>query len=301
MAILTFVFGLLGGVMALLIFVYMLREWKKLLVLIVTRPRFFCLFLVIIFAEFAIILFVWHNFLAILAFEFVLFAVPFVLLLSVYILRKLNERRVRTVTRVRIWLERLDRFISLKRLGLIWVVVLMVFAFEDKLAFSVSVFFETAYYAVMGNFCVHLIWLDCNPRPLSQIRRERELLNRRVVHSTHEQSERRPGDECRFRLDPDGRFRDATSSPEELSPSHLMRPTGLECPLCIQDMTSWEQICVTECKHAFHTGCLRRVFLSSNLGCPLCPMCRHPLRGAHVLEAGTSRQNLVGRYSSLSR
>ena len=198
MAILAFVFGLLGGVMVLLISVYMLRELEELLVRIVTRPRSCCLFLVFIFVEFAIILFIWHNFLAILAFEFVLFAVPFVLLLSVYILRKLNELRVRTVTRVRIWLERLDKFISWKQLGLIWVVVLMVFAFEDKLAFSVSVFFETAYYAVMVNFCVQLIWLDCDPRPLSQIRRERELLNRRVVHSTHEQSEKRPGDECRL-------------------------------------------------------------------------------------------------------
>ena len=112
MAILTSVFGLLGGVMVLLISVHLLRELNELLVLIVTRPRLFCLFLVFIFVDFAIILFVWHNFLGILAFVLGLFGGLFVLLLYVYILRESNQLRVRIVTRIvtriRIWREKLD-------------------------------------------------------------------------------------------------------------------------------------------------------------------------------------------------
>jgi hypothetical protein len=50
------------------------------------------------------------------------------------------------------------------------------------------------------------------------------------------------------------------------TPAHLH---GQSCPICLQDLTSKEEVRTTPCDHAFHTNCLD-YWCRQNLSCPVC-------------------------------
>ena len=63
-----------------------------------------------------------------------------------------------------------------------------------------------------------------------------------------------------------------------------------ECPICLDPLDTMVNYCLTPCKHAFHTTCLRSIKFER------CPMCNYELKNPRKIKDTITLFDKVKRF-----